>query len=225
MSNEALDGLISLIVVGEAAEEDWRTFAALAEGHPAVWRQLAQSQRHQALLSESMREAVGIADRVEIDARAMPALAPGRCGPAGDPRGGESAPTHRPLRLLSSLRWGPLLGWSGWALAAAVVVVAVAAGRRTEPAVPAPDLATDSEALRAYLDLGRRSGRVLGEMPTKFLLDSRPVADGSGYELVYLRGLLERTVVPDLYHLDEGQTDEQGGPALVRWQQPRRGAM
>ncbi len=82
---------------------------------------------------------------------------------------------------------------------------------------------TPAEALQAYFDLGCASGQVVAEMPTKVLLDARPLPTGDGYQVLYLRQMLEQMTVPDLYHV-EGE-DEWGQPTLVRWEQPVDGAM
>ena len=52
-------------------------------------------------------------------------------------------------------------------------------------------------------------------MPERVLIETRPSETGRGYELLYLRQILERTVVPDLYKF-YGQ-DEMGRPTLVRY--------
>ena len=52
------------------------------------------------------------------------------------------------------------------------------------------------------------------EMPTRVLVESRPADGGNGYEVLYLRQVLERTVVPDLYRFDG--RDERGVATLVR---------
>jgi hypothetical protein len=77
-------------------------------------------------------------------------------------------------------------------------------------------VSTADEAWNAYIAKGRESGAVVGEMPAKVLIESRPNPSGEGYELLYLRQVVERTIVPDLYQYT-GQ-DESGRPTPVRYQ-------
>ena len=75
----------------------------------------------------------------------------------------------------------------------------------------APLTRTADAALNEYLDLGKKSGRVVAEMPERIVLESRPAADGNGYEVLYVRQVLERATVSadDLYKLgvkEDGRT-------------------
>ncbi|NUQ68803.1 MAG: hypothetical protein HUU18_11065, partial [Phycisphaerales bacterium] len=64
-----------------------------------------------------------------------------------------------------------------------------------------------SDALQEYLDRGRQDGLVIGELPDKVLVQTRPIGNGGGMEVVYLRQIVERTRVDDLYRTT---TDELG---------------
>jgi hypothetical protein len=59
--------------------------------------------------------------------------------------------------------------------------------------------------------MGKQSGRVLGEVPV--LCESKPAATGQGFEVVYVRQILERAEVHDLYRFS---VDEAGNPLPVR---------
>ena len=74
--------------------------------------------------------------------------------------------------------------------------------------------ASAAELLAAYLDKGRQEDFVIAEVPQRVLIETRPNVTGHGYELIYLRQILERTVVPDLYQFNH---DESGQPTLVRY--------
>ncbi|MHC4993330.1 MAG: hypothetical protein ACYTGC_20375 [Planctomycetota bacterium] len=216
MNEQQTDQLISTIVADEAGEELWKLFVTMADERPELWKALARAQRDQRLLVSAVREAVEVAERVRVGETSVEP----RLRLTGD-AGSDRAPKH------DRWRWPWLIGWSGWGLAAAVIIAAFTGplAPRTAPVTPVaqapPTAVTPAQALENYLTVGQQSGQVLGEMPTKVLLDSRPAPSGQGLEVLYLRGVLERITVPDLYHL---QQTESGQPALVRWKEPRRGS-
>ena len=93
-----------------------------------------------------------------------------------------------------------------------------------------PSSATEDHLAR-YLDQGYEEGRVVGELPDKVLIRATPMAlqDGTiGYDVVYVRQILERVQVPDLYTFGATQ-DELGRsrmqPVPVRVNAPVRGPM
>jgi len=173
--------LISRVVDGEASEADWSAFRALADTDATLWRELAEYQKDHAELALAVQAAVAVADGVEAE--------------VGDE-------IHR--RFSERVR---LVGtWGGWAAAAAVVLVWMTgirgAGEVQQPmtagmlpAVPVPMTAAD--ALQTYLDKGHESGLVVQEVPTRVLLEARPTKSG-GYEVVYLRQIMERKQVREL---------------------------
>lgn len=192
------DLLISRVVDGAAGAEDWDAFRALADRSPDLWRELAEAQRTHADLTAALSEAIAIADAVE-------------------------APVHEDMTRRFTERWRVVGALGGWAAAAALAMAWTAGiagdpapgqsgGRRASLAgVPAFDTASD--AFQAYLRQGQEAGRVVGEMPAKVLLEAQPVAGAAGYEVLYLRQIMERAVVSDLY---EFGVDERGRPVPVR---------
>jgi hypothetical protein len=196
--------LISLICVGEAGDPEWEAFERLAAANPGLWRDLAEAQRDQAALSAAVAGVMQLADRVELPFD----------------RG-----TSRHVGKTSDARWEfPRLGaWSGWAVAATVGAAWLIGLQASTPLPPTSanaglvDLASLSsdDLLRSYVDRGRASGEVIGEIPTRVLLDARPAPSGTGYDVLYLRQMLEQTHVPELYHL--GGQDERGRSSLVRY--------
>jgi hypothetical protein len=70
-----------------------------------------------------------------------------------------------------------------------------------------------SAALREYLRVGADSGRVVGEMPRKVLMHAEPAADGRGYDVVYVRQIVERARVGGMYRFSQ---DEAGRVTPVR---------
>jgi hypothetical protein len=109
----------------------------------------------------------------------------------------------------------------GWAVAALVALAWTASvfaprtpgmGPTTTAGLGAVVPSTYDAAIQSYLDLGRRSGRVVGELPDRVVLDSRPLPDGSGFEVTYLRQFVERATVERAYRV--GETDT-GGAVLI----------
>jgi hypothetical protein len=194
---DRLDLLVSRVVDGEATRAERDELSRLAELDGRVWKLLAEAHADHAALVRHVGSAVALAERVE-------------------------APVHELSieRLQSRSR---LMGqWGGWA-AAAAVLLAVAAGPRlgingsapisnSAGLVPTPTFADAGQALSTYLDQGKKEGLVVGEVPTRVLLEKRPLPEG-GYEVVYLRQIIERAKVPGLY---QAGIDELGRPAPVR---------
>lgn len=193
------DLLISRVVDGRAASEDWAALDQLAETDAAVWRDLAQAQRDHALLTGAVLAEVSTADHVAIAAHESPSY-----------------------KLSARLRTAAV--WGGWAAAAAVALAWMgglparqdSGARGVEAGLGAPIIQNASDALAAYLDKGKQEGRVIEQLPGKVLIeDPRLTADGQGYEVIYLRQIVERERVPDLYRFSR---DETGGLTPVRIQ-------
>ena len=197
-TNESI--LLSRAVGGDATREDWDELTARADERPQLWQRLGETLRDQTGAVRAVEAASRIADTVEI-----PAIAPRGVVPPDDP----------PLR-------GVLHRWSGWAVAAAVGLAWIMnlTGSPASPGQPQLaellPMAAASDLFQAYLDKGREDATVIGEVPEKIVVDSRTLPTGDGYELLYLRQILERTVVPDLYHYTG--RDEMGRPVLVKYQ-------
>ncbi len=197
------DELIGRVIDGEASESDWQSLRALAQADPSVWSDLTATQRQHELLADMVDEVGTIADGVEI--------------PAGE----LMTPAERFQRKMDGVR-----AWGGWAAAAAVVLVwftglpaPIAGGEGAAPTqaslVPTPVIAsTPDEALSRYLDAGREAGTVIGVMPDKRVIESRPLADGSGVEVLYVRQILEREFVPADQVFKVGR-DEFGARSIV----------
>jgi hypothetical protein len=210
MTTESLDLLLSRIVVGEADDREWGELVRAAERDPRLWRELAELHRDQSALARAVETAATMAETV-----------PGRTAIVPDSAAASSA--------LRSLR--PARAWGGWAAAALLALAWVIGlparrpageGRGVMTAGVAPPMTAD-EAFDAYMTRGRETGLVIGEVPTKVLVESRPVPGGPGIEIIYLRQVLERTTVPDLYRF--GAHDDGGRPTLVRLDQTPRGPM
>lgn len=191
MSGE-LDNLISRVIDGVAGKADWDALEALAASNPSVWRELAVAQRvDQALTGEARRE-TACAQWVDIRVEEF----------AGHV-------TRRRSRLVAT--------WGGWAAAAAVALAFVSQRAPSRPQSGGNQAGilsfeNASDALAAYLERGKKDGVVLGELPDKVLVQTRPARDGRGVEVVYLRQIMECARVGDLYR---PSSDEAGNLTAV----------
>jgi hypothetical protein len=90
------------------------------------------------------------------------------------------------------------------------------AGNNVASVIPAGwTLNTPDDAVNAYLDIGRKSGNVVGELPSRVVVNSQPVLLDGGQQAVrvmYIRQFVEQTVVTDLGRMT---TDEAGRPIVV----------
>lgn len=187
------DLLISRAVDGVAAAEDWAELERAGAADPSVWQRLGSAVRDQSALSAAVEERIGAADSVELPGALVRAQYEFR------------------VRLRS---------WSGWAAAAVIGLSWLgAANWITLDALPSAGVQsaslgaalTPDEVLDQYRTTGLEEGRYLGELPM-VMVETRPTPDGAGMEVIYLRQLLERAVVGELYELG---MDEQGQPAAL----------
>ncbi len=194
------DVLISRIVDNEATPADWAVFHALAEHDSDLWRDLAEAQRTQTELGEEVGVAIAASGLVDV-------------------------PMHTEIERRFSNRIRMIGIWGGWAAAACIGVMWMNGANAPQQTPGAGNAASLVDPLRTYLDRGQADGRVIQEMPEKVLVGVSPVTDangndiGSGYEVVYLRQILERAVVKDLYRFGQ---DEGGRYAPVRFDVPAR---
>lgn len=65
---------------------------------------------------------------------------------------------------------------------------------------------TTSDTLRAYIRKGNEEGTVIGELPRKLLMQAEPAHDGKGFDVVYVRQILERARVNNLYRFSQDET-------------------
>ncbi len=206
--DEQIDLLIGRIADGEASARDWEVFGELGERNPGAWKLLAQAQRDHQALSLAVGVALHGADRVELPSRE-----------AADAflRGGHG-------RSPGTTRF---VQYGGWAVAAmiALAVLGVNGGQFTMPGktvnqaglIPANYFQVNSpdDALQLYRDQGKQSGRVLAEVPV--LLESRPSATGRGYEVVFVRQIVEKAQMDNLLRFAQ---DERGRLVPVQVQMP-----
>ena len=184
--------LISRVVEGRAEASDWMRLRALS-------RELEGAL---ARVQDVALPAVG-ADRTE------------RLGVlhlGGERWGGERAVAVAGHRVRTALPWA-LAACLGLALftqmnlparvtpvpGAGGVATMGTSGASLGPSVMTPGYSSPDDALAEYLRLGKEQGQVVAELPQRVVVESRPAPGGAGYEVLYLRQVLERAVVSDLY--------------------------
>lgn len=193
-----LDILISQIVDGEGGPGAWSEFAKVAGTDAGAWRDLALAQRDHAALCLAVAPQLARAERIELP---DPSL---------------ELPVHTTYRISR---------WAGWATAAALALTwlgtqfnALNTSRSAElesnlaGVLPVGSMQVDTtqDAITAYKQLGQRSGTVLGELPDRVIIESRPLAGGRGFEVVYLRQFMERAQVPELFQVTRDDSGQQG---------------
>jgi len=196
-SADDFDLLVHRAVNGTLDGHGWTLLEERALRAPEIWRHRALTWRDQADLEAGLQAV----------ARALPLPPPGAARDS----------TRHARRLLP---------WSGWMVAAGLLLVWAARPGPTPATAPPPeaaaalpattaaggDAALDPErALALYRNAGRRTGRLVREYPL-VLVEQRPAPGGQGTELLYLRRLLEREVVDGIY---EYRPDDSGRPVAV----------
>ncbi len=197
MRMEREDILIGRVVDGEATGADWGELEQLASADERVWARLARAQRSQASMSRAVDDEVVVAELVDL--------------PLAD------ASHHLHGWSEVSVRWR---AYTGWGVAAALALAWAGAARySTWPAgrhstQPAPITAGigslgPEELMQRYVEQGSAQGRVIAELPM-VMVESGPARGGEGVDVVYVRQLLERVRVRNVYEL--GLT-EHGEPS------------
>ena len=181
------DVLIGRLVDGEATPADWAALDAVGAADPGVWKRLAQAQRAHARLEREVEDRIAVSELIDLPF---------------DP--------HANGRSIA----GRIGRYAGWA-AAAVMALALFGVRfglpqeASETAVAGISLesATSDELRRGYVETGMASGRVLGEMPLRFLDTAPAGVEGDGRHVYFVRSFVERvpaeTVIVHQWHQDE----------------------
>lgn len=218
------DLLISRVIDGTASDSDWSAMDLIARTDSAIWRDLAQAQRCNADLTHAVHAAIAGAERVSL-VDSTPVL-----------RLGDAEPTSFDIQRHAQSRFNSLARWTGWAAAATLALAWISGSRTGNPGVVAKDPSASqqagvgtnllpdsaSELLAEYLRRGQASGDVVAEVPSKMMLEAIPMDDkAGGYEVYYVRQIVERTRVPNLYTFSEGEGG-QLQPVKARFSAPRR---
>jgi hypothetical protein len=184
------DLLFSRIVDGRASDREWRAFESLAAREPSAWRDLACAHRDQRFLEQFVGSAGDAADAIDLRG--------GRC----------ETITDRGRRVAT---------WGGWAIAATLALAylgVIPSARTANPgsalnqASLLPASLTPEEAYQAYMNKGFEAGRVLGELPDKVLVSTSRAENGEGIDIVFVRQIVERTRVNNMYQFNS--QDELG---------------
>jgi hypothetical protein len=201
------DVLISRIIDAEGTDAGgaaWAEFAQLAAKEPGAWKELADAQRRHGALAKAVSREIRAADSIDL------------------PTHDHAGVSHASRLSLRVARWG------GWAVAACLAgawaTTALNGQLASAPNSPAGTIQagwtpTPQEALNAFLDAGQKTGQVVGQVPELVLLESNPSEDGKACELVVLRQIVERHLVPGVYRT---AFDEGGRPVPVRSSIPAR---
>lgn len=192
------DILLTRVLDGHASPEDWAAFRVMAAKEPAVWADLADVQQDRAELEIALAQATQVADHID-------------------------APVDIVTGEGLTARLNRAVAWVGWIAAATLAITTITVHRvqHTTDASPSTQQAgllsvsSPQEALNMYFNKGKETGTVLGEVPDRVLLQTIPSSDGQGYELIYLRQIVEKTHANELYQL---ATDEAGRSVPVRYE-------
>jgi hypothetical protein len=201
--------LLSRAVDGTLSDAQWASLEAKAQHDRALWRELCLLHR----------------DDLAVRARVQQTT--------------ELTTTQQPLVLASHAEPSSTRAWMGWAAAAVLGLVAaisisqgggpLGSGGAMLNQGPAGgtqaaglggflnldealNAATPQQLLGRYVQSGREQGSVFGVMPERVVLHSTPLEDGKGYEVYFVRQIVERAHVPAFYRLG---IDELGNAAQV----------
>jgi len=168
--------LINRIIDRVETPAEWSEFRGRASTEPSSWELLAEAQRDNERMQQLVLAATEFANRVELPA---------------------AAESSRSMAFRRSFSSG-----AGWAVAAAIVIAWIATVPNASNSAPRPvqaaGLAPDADAAwKQYIDQGQTEGVVIGEVQPNVLIDTTPLANG-GYEVVFVRQIIERRQVPML---------------------------
>jgi hypothetical protein len=177
--------LTERVLSGSADPADWEALEELAQHDSQLWWRLAMSLRDQNELGLAVRGTAEIAESIAL----TPAVA-------------RATRRARPRRVGT---------WLGWAAAACLAMFWLTGQLPTGPRPVPAQAASMDEALELYRAAGSREGRLVRELPL-LMVERQPVSGGQGSEVIYVRRLVERRQVRDVY---ESVPDEWGGMVAV----------
>lgn len=244
----ARDVTLTRLLDGRASSAQWRELRAWTEkdaaGREDVWDDLiAQSEQNDALV-KMVGVAAARAERVEAEPRGIA----GVIGTAvdadereqrGDERAGGRGGADRLGWLVAAvlavgfvtfaIRSGPIdrAGTPGGLMNEQLAGSGRVTGGTAQAGLGSGltaglggALSTPDEALGEYLRLGQMKGQVLGELPQRVMLQSRELGEGKGREVLYLRQIVERAVVKDVYKLGTNDVGEAVMVPAPDWSNP-----
>lgn len=224
------EALVSRTVDGEATDAQFDQLCTVADaraalGDAALWRALALAYRDDQRLRLAARELVqrpfarteladaegAAAARLDTDAL-LPTQHAGAAHARWSSRAGWGVALA--ASLLMAVAWlRPVANMQGQpAPNASMPTQAAGVGAGLSTAGLGQAIGSAADALDAYLARGRAEGSVVGESEQRQVLSVLPRTDGS-YDVIYVRPIIERVQVQDLYKLG---IDDTGSYQPVR---------
>jgi hypothetical protein len=203
-SNLDQEVVFSRLLDGRGRAADWQRLREATAADASAWDRLIGSAGDQDVLGDVVGLAGERADACDADTSTPPA-----------PLAFPSAQGRRADRAVRAARLG-------WLVAACMALGMVSVYMR--PAAPssgmqganlAPfslDNYSSNDLMNKYKDRASKEGTLVGELPQRLVLETRPSSDGKGYEVLYMRQFIERVVVDDMYKF---ATDDVGRPVMV----------
>jgi hypothetical protein len=209
-SNSDQDVVFSRLLDGRGRAADWQRLreATAGDGGNAAWDRIIGNAGDQDVLGEVVGLAGDRAGETDLH-RAMNETLPVTL----------AVPSAQGRRTDRAVRAARL----GWLVAACMALGLVSVSLRpsgggggaTQGANLAPfslENLSSSDLMNGYKARAAKEGTLVGELPQRVVIETRPSADGKGYEVLYMRQFIERAIVDDLYKLG---TDETGRPVMV----------
>ena len=211
------DIILSRIADRIAGDADWQELEALAANDATVYQRLAEALRYEDALRTEVEAEIARADAIDLQPARHSEVAVST-SPATE--SSHATDEDRIEREHASRKTSWAIAACGWAATLLFAVMWMDASQTTDyrpsdlaandglatPAVSIDNLPVEE----AYYDLDTR---FIGELP-KVLVETQPAIDG-GFEVVYVRRIVERTVVDDFYQVGE---DELGDPFPIAMQ-------
>lgn len=214
--------LLSRAVDGTLSDAQWASLEAKAQHDPALWRELCLLHRDDLAVRARVQQTTELTTTQQalvLASHAEPSSARAWMGWAA------AAVLGLVAAISISRGGGPLGGTLGGTLAGSGPIVqdmranaGPAGGTQTAGLGSflnlddALNAATPQQLLGRYVQSGREQGSVFGVMPERVVLHSTPLEDGKGYEVYFVRQIVERAHVPAFYRLG---IDELGNAAQV----------
>lgn len=212
-SNSDQDVVFSRLLDGRGKAADWQRLreATTGDAGNAAWDRIIGSAGDQDALGEAVVLAGECADLTDLQRAKNETLPATLTLPSAQGRRADRA--VRAARL-------------GWLVAAclALGLVSVSLKSRMNAGAQAPitagislDSLSSNDLMNGYKARAAKEGTLVGELPQRVVIETRPSTDGKGYEVLYMRQFIERAIVDDLYKLG---TDETGRPVMVPTSMP-----
>lgn len=208
--------LVGRLIDGRQRPIDWLTLRETTRRDETVWVDLYDTQRDAEQLVAALHHALAPAVDAHADVHAAAEGARRRAAVAALPRPAVRAWTGwlvaASLALAMGVQQWSASGDGGASGRVEPIAAGVGPGLSAAAASASADHSSADQAFATYLDLGRADGRVVADLPEKIVVETRPSPDGQGYEVLYIRQILERAKVSDLFRVG---VSEAGEPVLV----------